>query len=84
MHGKPRRIAYRGFSLWPAGPLVKDTDEGRAAFKQTQKQQLDHMWDQTQALDCGFSVDRLLASIHMRELRRSLEIQLYPRPHSVA
>jgi hydroxyacylglutathione hydrolase len=52
MHGTarrlPRRIAYRDFSLWPAGPLVKDTDESRAAFKQTQKQQLDHMWDQTQ------------------------------------
>jgi glyoxylase-like metal-dependent hydrolase (beta-lactamase superfamily II) len=49
MHGKPQRIAYRDFSLWPAGPLVKETDESRAAFKHTQKQQLDHMWDQDQA-----------------------------------
>jgi hydroxyacylglutathione hydrolase len=47
MRGKPQRIAYRDFSLWPAGPLVKDTDADGAAFKQTQKQQLDHMWDQT-------------------------------------
>jgi hydroxyacylglutathione hydrolase len=48
MHGTARRIAYRDFSLWPAGPLVQETDESRAAFKQTQKQQLDHMWDQRQ------------------------------------
>jgi hydroxyacylglutathione hydrolase len=48
MHGKPQRIAYRDFSLWPVGPQVVETDAGRAAFKQTQKQQLDHMWDQTQ------------------------------------
>ncbi|HXC08042.1 MAG TPA: MBL fold metallo-hydrolase [Steroidobacteraceae bacterium] len=48
MHGTPQRVTYRDFSLWPAGPLVKETDESRAAFKQTQKQQLDHMWDQSQ------------------------------------
>lgn len=48
MHGKPRRIAYRDFSLWPAGPLAAETDESRAAFKQTQKHQLDHMWNQIQ------------------------------------
>jgi hydroxyacylglutathione hydrolase len=48
MRGKPRRITYRDFSLWPVGPLATDTDEARAAFKRTQKQQLDHMWEQTQ------------------------------------
>jgi hydroxyacylglutathione hydrolase len=48
MHGKPQRIMYRDFSLWPVAPLVQESDESRAAFKQTQKQQLDHMWDQTQ------------------------------------
>jgi hydroxyacylglutathione hydrolase len=48
MHGTPQRITYRDFSLWPAGPLVRETDESRAAFQQTQKQQLDHMWDQSQ------------------------------------
>jgi hypothetical protein len=48
MHGKPQRITYRDFSLWPAGPLAPATDASREAFKRTQKQQLDHMWDQAQ------------------------------------
>jgi glyoxylase-like metal-dependent hydrolase (beta-lactamase superfamily II) len=48
MHGKPQRITYRDFSLWPSGPLAQENDDSRAAFKQTQKQQLDHMWDHTQ------------------------------------
>jgi hydroxyacylglutathione hydrolase len=48
MHGSPQRITYRDFSLWPAGPLVTETDDSRAAFKETQKHQLDHMWDQNQ------------------------------------
>ena len=48
MHGKPQRIAYRDFSLWPVAPLAMETDADRAAFKRTQKQQLDHMWDQSQ------------------------------------
>ncbi len=48
MHGKPQRITYRDFSLWPAGPLAPATDASREAFKRTQKQQLDHMWDQSQ------------------------------------
>ena len=48
MHGKPRRITYRDFSLWPAGPMAPATDASREAFKRTQKQQLDHMWDQSQ------------------------------------
>jgi hydroxyacylglutathione hydrolase len=43
MHGKPQRIAYRDFSLWPSGP---ETAKSRAAFEQTEKQQHDHMWDQ--------------------------------------
>jgi hypothetical protein len=52
MHGTarrlPQRITYRDFSLWPAGPLAPPTDASREAFKRTQKQQLDHMWDQSQ------------------------------------
>jgi hydroxyacylglutathione hydrolase len=48
LHGKPQRTAYRDFSLWPVAPLVPDSDANRAAFKRTQKQQLDHMWDQSQ------------------------------------
>jgi glyoxylase-like metal-dependent hydrolase (beta-lactamase superfamily II) len=47
MHGKPQRVVYRDFSLWPVSPLVVETDANRAAFKRTQKQQLDHMWDQS-------------------------------------
>jgi glyoxylase-like metal-dependent hydrolase (beta-lactamase superfamily II) len=48
MHGKPQRVVYRDFSLWPVSPLAVETDASRAAFKSTQKRQLDHMWDQTQ------------------------------------
>jgi hypothetical protein len=46
MHGKPQRVAYRDFTLWPKLPPGAESDAGREAFKQTQKQQLDHMWDQ--------------------------------------
>jgi hydroxyacylglutathione hydrolase len=47
MHGVAQRIAFRDFSLWPSGPQAPETDAARAAFKRTQEQQLDHMWDQT-------------------------------------
>jgi hydroxyacylglutathione hydrolase len=43
MHGTPARIVYRDFSLWPDGPPFHDSDE---AFKKTQKQQIEHKWDQ--------------------------------------
>jgi hypothetical protein len=46
MHGKPQRAAYRDFTLWPKLPPGPESDAGRETFKQTQKQQLDHMWDQ--------------------------------------
>jgi hypothetical protein len=46
MKGKPQRVAYRDFSLWPTGPAFRETEEGQAIFKRTQQQQLDHMWDQ--------------------------------------
>jgi hydroxyacylglutathione hydrolase len=47
MHGTPQRIYYRDFSLWPVSDpaVLKEMD---AVFKQTQKQQLEHMWDQNQ------------------------------------
>lgn len=48
VHGAPKRIAYRDFSLWPVGPAFHATDADQSTFKQTQKQQLDHKWDQTQ------------------------------------
>jgi hydroxyacylglutathione hydrolase len=44
MQGEARRIVYRDFSLWPVGPPF---DDGEEAFKKTQKQQMEHMWDQT-------------------------------------
>jgi glyoxylase-like metal-dependent hydrolase (beta-lactamase superfamily II) len=47
MQGKPQRVAYRDFTLWPTGPAFRETEEGEAIFKRTQQQQLDHMWDQT-------------------------------------
>jgi hydroxyacylglutathione hydrolase len=46
MHGKPQRLAYRDFSLWPVGPAFPETEQSRAAFRQTQQQQQDRMWDQ--------------------------------------
>jgi hydroxyacylglutathione hydrolase len=48
MQGKPQRVAYRDFTLWPAGPAFPSTEEEEAKFKRTQQQQLDRMWDQTQ------------------------------------
>jgi glyoxylase-like metal-dependent hydrolase (beta-lactamase superfamily II) len=48
LHGIPQRIAYRDFSLWPEGPTFRSNDKRRSEFKNTQKQQLDHMWDQNQ------------------------------------
>jgi glyoxylase-like metal-dependent hydrolase (beta-lactamase superfamily II) len=44
--GVPKRAAYRDFSLWPEVPSPLEKGKGRSAFKQTQRQQLDHMWDQ--------------------------------------
>lgn len=43
MHGTPQRRVYRDFSLWPVGAAFPDDEE---AFKRTQKQQLEHKWDQ--------------------------------------
>jgi hydroxyacylglutathione hydrolase len=48
MHGKPQRIAYRDFSLWPSDSASRANDKSRTAFREYQKKQLDHMWDQTQ------------------------------------
>ena len=43
MHGTPQRSVYRDFSLWPVGPPFNDSEE---PFQKTQKQQMEHMWDQ--------------------------------------
>jgi glyoxylase-like metal-dependent hydrolase (beta-lactamase superfamily II) len=46
MHGKPQRIYYRDFTLWPSDPASRESDDSRAAFERTQRQQHEQMWDQ--------------------------------------
>jgi len=47
MHGKPERIYYRDFTLWPVSdPAVMKQME--AVSEQNLKQQISHMWDQNQ------------------------------------
>jgi glyoxylase-like metal-dependent hydrolase (beta-lactamase superfamily II) len=48
LHGIPKRVAYRDFSLWPQGSAFRSNDKNRSEFKKTQEQQLDHMWNQNQ------------------------------------
>jgi glyoxylase-like metal-dependent hydrolase (beta-lactamase superfamily II) len=48
LHGKPARVALRDFSIWPVGAGFDMSSSTKALFDKTQKQQLDHMWDQTQ------------------------------------
>ncbi|WP_041585981.1 MBL fold metallo-hydrolase [Terriglobus saanensis] len=47
LHGTPKRIAYRDFSLWPVGASFRLTDKTQSVFDKVQKYQLEHMWDQT-------------------------------------
>lgn len=47
MHGKPQRIYYRDFTLWPvADPTIRQ--ELGSTIEETEKQQREHMWDQDQ------------------------------------
>jgi hydroxyacylglutathione hydrolase len=46
MHGKPRRMAFRDFTLWPVGPAFPESAESRRAFEENQQRQLERMWDQ--------------------------------------
>jgi len=48
LHGTPARVALRDFSIWPVGPTYKMSDPTQAVFDKVQKEQLDHMWNQTQ------------------------------------
>ncbi len=48
MHGTPARLALRDLSLWPVGPAFRAGDPSADTFDKVQKQQLSHMWDQTQ------------------------------------
>jgi glyoxylase-like metal-dependent hydrolase (beta-lactamase superfamily II) len=47
MHGTPRRLALRDFSVWPSGPGFNSPGE-RAAYKKHVEEQRAKMWDQTQ------------------------------------
>ena len=47
LHGKPARVAFRDFSLWPVGPRSDNSPSARAAFEERQKRQHERMWDQT-------------------------------------
>jgi len=47
LHGTPKRVAYRDFSLWPVGASFRLTDKTQSVFDKVQKDQLEHMWDQT-------------------------------------
>jgi hydroxyacylglutathione hydrolase len=47
MHGTPRRMALRDFSVWPSGP-GSDDDAELAAYKKRVQQERARMWDHTQ------------------------------------
>ncbi|SFS11137.1 Glyoxylase, beta-lactamase superfamily II [Granulicella pectinivorans] len=47
LHGSPKRVAYRDFSLWPSGPAFRAADRSQSSFEKVQQYQLGHMWDQT-------------------------------------
>ncbi len=46
MHGTPKRLALRDFSVWPAGTGGSDAAE-EAAYKKRVQDQKAHMWDHT-------------------------------------
>jgi len=46
MKGKPRRIAFRDFTLWPVAPAVPQSEESRKELEENQRRQLERMWDQ--------------------------------------
>ena len=47
LHGVPRRVAYRDFSLWPVGAGFETSAAEKAAYAERQRWQHEHMWDQT-------------------------------------
>jgi hydroxyacylglutathione hydrolase len=47
MHGKPRRIAYRDFTLWPVDDPAIQKDK-MATIDRNRTDQNEHMWDQYQ------------------------------------
>ncbi len=47
LHGVPRRVAYRDFSIWPVGPGFEASAAEKAAYGERQRWQAEHKWDQT-------------------------------------
>jgi hydroxyacylglutathione hydrolase len=45
MHGTPRRLAMRDFTVWPSGPT---SSAERAAYKKYVEEQRSKMWDHAQ------------------------------------
>jgi glyoxylase-like metal-dependent hydrolase (beta-lactamase superfamily II) len=48
LHGHPSRLALRDLTIWPSPTSAAERAAGESRFKETQKQQLGHMWDQSQ------------------------------------
>jgi hydroxyacylglutathione hydrolase len=48
LHGHPARLALRDFTIWPSPTTAEERKADEKSFETTQKQQLSHMWDQTQ------------------------------------
>ncbi len=48
LHGHPARLALRDFTIWPSPTTAEERKTEEKRFEATQKQQLSHMWDQTQ------------------------------------
>jgi glyoxylase-like metal-dependent hydrolase (beta-lactamase superfamily II) len=44
MHGNPKRLALRDFSVWPVGPQFMDPAE-KAKFKTHEKEEKEQMWN---------------------------------------
>jgi len=47
-HGHPTRLALRDFTIWPSPTTAAERAAAESRFKETQQQQLTHMWDQAQ------------------------------------
>lgn len=45
--GKPKRVAYAEFSLWPVGPGFPESAAERKAYQDRQEYQKKHRWDQS-------------------------------------
>ena len=47
LHGQPARLALRDFTIWPADQDSASRSKMQKVFEETQKEQLNHMWNQT-------------------------------------